>query len=116
MGYRPAFLPAMRVETPARASYVELARKWDRQTAHDFNDLPAGARVRIRWCLRALALAASPLAEVPAITGSDRLHGPRARALAFLCLARIRLHRARRMLALAARRAPAQPGAYWNRP
>ncbi len=65
---------------------------------------------------QAEALAASPLAEVRAIAGSDRLHGPRARALAFLCLARIRLHQARRMLALATRRAPAQAGAYWNRP
>jgi glycosyltransferase involved in cell wall biosynthesis len=116
MGYRPAYLPAMRVETPARASYSELARKWDRQIAHDFNELPCGTRARIGLCLRALALAASPLAEVPAIAGSDRLHGPRARALAFLCLARIRLHRARRTLALATRRAPAAPGTTWNRP
>jgi glycosyltransferase involved in cell wall biosynthesis len=116
MGYPPAFLPAMRVETPARASFAELAAKWDRHVAHDYAELPAGPRARIGWCLRALAVAASPVVELHAVATSDRLHGPRARALAWLFLARIRLYRARRMLGLAAGGDVGAPGARWNRP
>jgi hypothetical protein len=115
MGHPPVLLPAMRVETPARAGMADLALKWDRQVAHDFAALAPGAGARLGWCLRALGLAVSVPAELPRIATTGRLRGPRARALAALGLARVRLHRARRMLALAAGADPAALVAGWNR-
>lgn len=105
-GYPPAFLPGMRVVTPARASFAELARKWDRHVAHDFAELPGGAAARLGWCLRAVAVAGSPAFGAIAIARAEALPGARARAAAFGCLARIRLYRARRMLELALGRDP----------
>ncbi len=114
-GHRLAYLPEMLVATPARDSFAALVRKWDRHIAHDHAALGPGAGARIRWCARALALAVSPAADVTKIATSDRLHGFRARGLAMVGLVRIRLHRARRMLELAAGRDPAALGQRWNR-
>lgn len=115
LGFRPAYLSAMRIATPARATFAELARKWDRHIAHDFAALPAGPGARAGWCLRALAVAASPAADALRVARSDRLRGGRSRALALLGLGRIRLWRARRMLGLAAGGDPAALHARWNR-
>lgn len=100
-GIRIDYVPGLRIETPARADFAELARKWDRHIGHDFAEV-AGLSDRLRWIARAAALAASPLAEIPRLARSDRLTGPRERALALACLTRIRLYRARRMLGLLA--------------
>ena len=43
-GYRLAYVPEVRVATRARASFAELARKWDRHIAHDFAVVPPGAK------------------------------------------------------------------------
>lgn len=99
-GIRIDYVPAMRVATPARESFAELARKWDRHIGHDFAAL-RGPADRLRFAARALALGLSPLPEAWRIARSDRLPGAGARARALGCLARIRLYRARRMLALA---------------
>lgn len=99
MGVRIAYVPDIRIATPARATFRELARKWDRHIGHDHAEL-RGAGDRVRWVVRALALAASPLAEVVRIARSNRVAGLKERGLAFLCLARIRLYRCRRMLGL----------------
>lgn len=99
MGVGMAYVPDMAIATPARDSFAELARKWDRHVGHDFAAV-RGAAGRLRWGLRALALAASPLAEIGRLLGSDRIAGPGARARAFGCLLRVRLYRARRMLGL----------------
>lgn len=115
LGYRHTYLPAMRVLTPARADFSELARKWDRHIAHDFAVLPPGPRARIGWFLRAGALAASPAIDSLTVARSRRLSGAGARARAFLGLARIRFHRARRMVGLAIGRDFGAPGAGWNR-
>ena len=81
LGYRHRYAPEMRIATPARGSFGELARKWNRHIAHDFAMRPAGLAPRLAWVVRALALGASPLAEIGRIAGSDRLGGePRADA------------------------------------
>lgn len=98
-GVRLAFVPGMRIATPARESFSELVRKWDRHIGHDYAAV-RGLHGRLRWTARALALALSPLAELPRLVRTDRLTGVGARARAFGCLVRIRLHRARRMLGL----------------
>jgi hypothetical protein len=99
MGLRIDYVPQMVIETPARADFAELVRKWDRHVGHDFAEvrsLPG----RLRWIARALALAVSPLAEIPRIAGSPKLKGPGPRLSALACLIRIRSYRCRRMLAL----------------
>lgn len=99
MGVRTDYVPGMRISTPARDSFAQLARKWDRHIGHDFAEV-RGAGDRIRWGLRAVRLGLSPLAEIGRILTSDRVSGLRERGLAFRCLTRIRLYRCRRMLGL----------------
>lgn len=99
MGVRTDYVPRMRISTPARDDFAQLARKWDRHIGHDFTEV-RGLGDRLRWGLRALKLGLSPLPEIGRILTSDRVSGPRARWLAFRCLTRIRLYRCRRMLGL----------------
>lgn len=114
-GYRIRFTPEMRVYHPARASFAELARKWDRQIGHEYNRARARPGGRLRFVLKTLAMVPSPLAELPAVLTTDRLSGPRARALAFVCLVRIRLHRAKVMLRLLVTGDPERLSGAWNR-
>ena len=109
-------VPGMRVHHPARASLDELRAKWDRHVAHDFAELPPGARSRLRWALKAAALPLSPLAELPRIATTDRLDGYAMRRDAWRGLVAIRRHRAARMRALLSRPqdGPALAAA-WNR-
>lgn len=96
MGIVHAYVPAAVIRTPARESFGELTRKWDRHIGHDFAENSG----RLTWALRAAALLASPLAEAPRIVRSDRVAGPGAKIRAFIVLTRIRLYRGRRMLTL----------------
>lgn len=115
MGYRIRYVPGMRVYHPARESFAELARKWDRHTAHDYvsaMDKPGG---RLRFVAKTLAMGLSPLAEIPRILSSDRVTGAGARLRAFLCLGRTRLYRARIMAGLLAGGDPDRLSGAWNR-
>lgn len=115
LGYRTRYLPGMIVYHPARKSLSELAQKWERHTAHDFVRIQSRRGWRLRWILRSLAVAVSPLVELVRIGGSDRLEGWRARALAFAGVVFIRCYRTWIMLALAfGADAPAW-SARWNR-
>ena len=99
MGLRIDYVPEIRIETPARESFTELTRKWDRHIGHDYAEL-SSTKDRLRWIAKSLALAVSPFAEIPKIVRSDRVSGASERWRAFRCLSRIRLFRARRMLGL----------------
>ncbi|MEL6914714.1 MAG: glycosyltransferase family 2 protein [Pseudomonadota bacterium] len=99
LGLRIDFVPEMTIKTPARETFSELARKWDRQLGHQFAEVD-GLVARLRWALKALALLVSPLVAGVTILRSDRLARPRDRWLAFRVLARIRAYRARRMVRL----------------
>ncbi|MSU91716.1 glycosyltransferase [Rhodobacteraceae bacterium 2CG4] len=112
-GIGMAYVPAMRIATPARDSFAELARKWDRHIGHDFSAV-RGLRGRLRWGARAGALAVSPLAELPRLARTERLSGAAARIRAFGCLARIRLYRARRMLGLLLRGSAGDLAGRWR--
>lgn len=112
MGMKTRYVPEIRVETPARGTFAELTRKWDRHIGHDFAEV-AGLRGRLRWIARSLLLAASPLGEVIRIAQSDRISGRRERLLALGCLTRIRFYRCSRMLGLLISRDP-QAGAAWR--
>jgi hypothetical protein len=112
-GYRIRFVPGMRAYHPARKSFAELALKWERQTAHDYAD--AGPRSLWRFALKTLMMPLSPLAELPQILMTDRLMGFRARALAFVCLVRVRLLRTRLMTGLLLGGSATRMSGAWNR-
>ncbi len=69
----------------------------------------------MRYALKAIAMVPSPLAELPAVLTTDRLADVRARILAFVCLARIRVHRAKVMAQLLLSRDPERMSGRWNR-
>lgn len=100
LGVAHGYVPAAVVATPARGSFAELKRKWDRHIAHDWVEQGTGLGKRARWMLKAVALLVSPVVEVKRIAISDRITGPRARLLAFMTLSRIRFHRSIDMLQL----------------
>lgn len=114
-GYRVAYVPGIGIRTPARESFAELARKWDRHIAHDHAVVPAGAAGWLKWVLRAGIVGASPLGEIPRIATTGLLPGPRARLQCFAGTARIRLYRAGKMLHLAFGGDPSALGAAWRR-
>lgn len=116
LGYRHAYLPRMRVRTPARPDFAALARKWDRHVAHFWAGLPPGPAGRLRWLATTAAVAASPLAEIPRIARSDRLARPGDRLRALAGVTRLRLHRAGRMLGLALGADPARLEGGWRQP
>lgn len=113
-GFATTYCPEMIVYHPARTSFADLARKWDRHIAHDH----AGARQtrlgQLKWLLRGVAVLVSPAAEIPTILGSPKVRGPRERLLAFACLTRMRAYRFRRMVAVALSPDARQVGD-WNR-
>jgi glycosyltransferase involved in cell wall biosynthesis len=114
-GYRIRFVPQMRAYHPARQGIAELRTKWNRQSAHDYVLARARPGGRLRFALKALAMIPSPLAELPTLLTTDRLSGPRARALAFVCLVRVRLHRAMVMARLLLTGDPERLSGAWNR-
>lgn len=115
MGYVITYIPEMIVYHPARKSFVELTRKWDRHIAHDFEDIDKTLFARLRWLLRALAILGSPAFEIRHILRTDRIAGTRDRWLAFFCLIRIRAYRTRRMLKTLLRGDGRTMSGSWNR-
>ena len=114
-GHDLLYVPSMRVYHPARTSFAELARKWDRHTAHDYAAWRVRRWGRLRWGLRALAMALSPPAELGRVLASDRVRGARARALAWAGVARVRLYRAWVMARLLAGVDAEALAGRWNR-
>ena len=115
-GYAIRYVAGMKVYHPARARFDELFQKWDRHMAHDFVLARARRTGRIRWAIKMLAMAASPVAELPRILLSDRIAGFRSRGLALAALIRIRAYRTRRMAWLLAGGSPERLAGSWNRP
>jgi glycosyltransferase involved in cell wall biosynthesis len=114
-GYPIRYVPEMVIYHPARKSFAELTLKWNRHIAHDYEMIlpkPLGA---MRLLARAAAIAVSPLAEIPTVVTSDRISGPKERMLAFLCLGRVRLYRASRMVLVLLRDNGKEVSRGWNR-
>jgi hypothetical protein len=114
-GYDLRYVPGMKVYHPARPNFADLAIKWDRHTAHDFMAAKAKPLGRLRFAVKTLVMGVSPLAEIPRIAVTDRLTGLHDKLLAFTCLARIRLYRAKIMLRLLMGGDPGQLSGAWNR-
>ena len=114
-GYDLRYVPGMKVYHPARQTFAELAIKWDRHTAHDFIAAKTKPLGRVRFAIKTLIMGVSPLAEIPRIAATDRLTGLQNKMLAFACLARIRLYRAKIMMRLLLGGDPARLSGAWNR-
>lgn len=115
-GVRITWAPQMLAFHPARVTFAELTRKWDRHTAHDFELALTRRWGRLRWLARTLAVALSPLAHAPRVFASDRIPGGlRGKLLALAVLARIRLYRARLMAPLIFARDASRLSARWRK-
>jgi GT2 family glycosyltransferase len=114
-GFVTRFVPEAVVRHPARRSMADLRRQWDRHISHHWSMQPKTARGRAVWTLRAAAMAASPVGEIPLILRTDQLQGARQRLDALQGVARMRFYRARRMLAELIDPASRQRSAQWNR-
>lgn len=115
MGHDLRYIAGMRVYHPARQDFAELARKWDRHSAHDYGAYRARRLGRLQWLARTAAMAVSPAVEGLRILRSDRVEGAQARLLAFAVLARIRWYRTRIMLQLMLSDDPDALTGRWNR-
>lgn len=113
-GFVITYVPQMRVYHPARSSFAQLYRKWDRQLAHDYGLINDRAG-RLRWMLKTLLMGLSPLAEIPRIAVSDRVPRLWDKVQAFAGLCRIRAYRARRMVDLMRHGRPERFAQKWNR-
>lgn len=114
-GYVIRYVPEMIVYHPARKSFSELTRKWDRHIAHDYEIMRPRRLGALRWAARAIAVAGSPVFELRTLLLSPRVSGAWERVLAFLCLARIRLYRGRRMIEVLIRDDARAISGAWNR-
>lgn len=92
-GYRIAYAPAALVAHPARRTWGELARKWDRlvRESHALHRARGGGTAA--WLGRTWLLPASIPAHLPRILTSPRLVRPRDRLAAAGVMARLRLWR-----------------------
>jgi len=98
LGYRIDYLPSMIVYHPARKTFGELTRKWDRHIAHDYRERAISARGKAAWLARTIAMAGSPIIEILEILTSRRVAGWKERGMAFACLCAVRLYRSQAML------------------
>lgn len=115
LGHAIGYIHEARVRTPSCKSFRELAKRWDRHVAHAFRQLPNSLVRRSIWAAGSAIVALSPAMELFRLMRSDRLSGIRQRWLAFLCLARVRLYRARLMISLTLKHNAGELTDSWNR-
>lgn len=115
MGHITRWKPDVIVNHPARRTMDELCDKCDRNVSLDFTTQANGVKGRIVWTAKALALAVSPLGEIPKIVRTDRLEGPTQRWRAFRGMAGFRLYKAQRMLKALVSEEVRTASTQWNR-
>jgi glycosyltransferase involved in cell wall biosynthesis len=99
-GHEIAFVADMWIATPARETWAEVKRRWDRQVGQQHAEMVRLPFGRLRFLAKTLAMPLSPLAELPGVLRSRRLSGPREKMLAMVCLTQVRLWRTWRMIQL----------------
>lgn len=92
-GYRIAYAPAALVAHPARRTWSELARKWDRLVRETYALHRARGGSNLGWVARTWLLPASIPAHLPRVLTSPKLARPRDRLAAAAVMARLRLWR-----------------------
>lgn len=115
LGYRIRYVPEMIVYHPARTSFAELARKWDRHVVHDYEHYASGRFGNAIWLARAVAVAGSSAFELATVVRSPRVGSVWERSLALACLVCVRFYRSWRMIKLGLTRDSQQVSATWNR-
>lgn len=96
-GFRIALAEDLRVGHPTRSDWPALVKKFRRITDESFVLQRAkgnGPGFRLRWAIRSLAMAFSPIAHLPKIWRRSKLNGPLERWRATATLVRIRMLRA----------------------
>ncbi|MEM8770106.1 MAG: glycosyltransferase [Pseudomonadota bacterium] len=101
LGFRLAFNDTSIISHPARRTWEDLTRKWDRMIRERWNGFGGPWPVRAaQWAMLAAAIALSAAPHLAAILFSDRVRGWRQKVAAAGVLARIRIWRAGRMLSM----------------
>lgn len=113
LGFRVVYEPKMVISHPARTSFDELQRKWQRHIAHDLFTHRAAGKSDWRWRAQAAIVLASIPVHVVKLFVSDRISGSGGRIAGAGILVRIRLWRIREMLA-AARGRMNSASVYWT--
>lgn len=113
LGIRTRYVDEMIIYHPARESFAELQRKWDRHIAHDWAAVD-GRVATITWIAKAVAMPFSPLAELPTLLTTRKIAGAWPRLLALACLARLRIYRGWRMAQCVVGERRRQAGDAWR--
>jgi glycosyltransferase involved in cell wall biosynthesis len=100
LGYRLGYAERAVVGHPARRSWVELERRWDRMLQEDFALIQEQRYGRTRFALKALAMPASVLPHAAKVLRASELPSMRSKLGAIGVLTRLRLWRTARMLRL----------------
>lgn len=114
-GHVTHYAPEVVVHHPARRTMAALHAQWDRHTNHHFRLRAQGPGGQAKWALTGLAMAVSPLAEVPQILASDKITSTHERWMVFRGLVGIRLYRAKRMFQTLIGINVRSASARWNR-
>jgi glycosyltransferase involved in cell wall biosynthesis len=115
LGKKISYFPGMIVSHPARKTFEELIRKWDRHTSHDYEETSQNWAGKLKWFLRSIMVAASSVIDGYKILQSSRLGNLQSRLKAFTILFRIRLYRASHMFALLLNKNSNKNSQKWNR-
>lgn len=92
-GFPVAYAPAVRIAHPARTTFAELRRKWQRLTKEAFllmRETPFGT---LKWLVRTWIVGLSPLFHIPKVLASPALDTNRDRINAIAALFAIRWFR-----------------------
>ena len=114
-GFTIRYVADMKAYHPARQSFAEIFRKWDRQTAHDYATGARGAKGKLKWLLKTLAMPFSALAHAPQVFASPRIKGLGSRFRAVWALFIVRMYRAGVMARLLAGADGTRLSGAWNR-
>jgi GT2 family glycosyltransferase len=115
MGLKTHFIPGMVVTHPARANIGEICGKWDRLLSHDYEEYRSSFGGRLKWFLKSLAVAVSPVVSGINILKSKQVQSWRDRCLAACGLVFVRLYRTRKMFSLLFGSRKGAEGHSWNR-
>ncbi len=102
-GFDLTYDAALQVLHPSRGDWAALRRKWLRLTEESFGVNGKGAKARVKWALKALAMPVSILAHLPKVLTAPALRDAGERRRAAITLARLRLARMGWMLGQALR-------------
>jgi hypothetical protein len=100
LGYVLGYAERAVVGHPARRSWVELERRWDRMLQEDFALIQEQRYGRTKFALKALAMPASVVPHAAKVLGATELPSLRSKLGAIGVLTRLRLWRTARMLRL----------------